>query len=163
VKHHFSLTTQSPKKWVVAGLAAAAALALDLITKAMAEARLPLGEFREVVPFLGLERTMNTGAAFGLFAGRPGLILVARVLALAVVVVYLFFEIRPLLSGVAAGVLVGGSIGNIVDQVTKGYVTDFLKLPWWPNFNLADVFIVVGTGLLLLSLLLAWRNADRKP
>jgi signal peptidase II len=160
VTSRFASVSQSPKKWIAFGVAVAVVLALDILSKSLAEAHLPLGEYREVLPFLGLERTMNTGVAFGLLAGRPVLILVARGLALTVVLAYLFIETRPLLSGIAAGLLVGGSVGNIVDQIGRGYVTDFLKLPWWPNFNVADVFIVAGVGLLLVSLVLTWRKAE---
>ena len=60
---------------------------------------------------------------------------------------------------VALGLLIGGSISNLVDRVRLGYVTDFLDLRWWPAFNLADASIVVGVGVLLGSLLLADRGA----
>jgi signal peptidase II len=60
---------------------------------------------------------------------------------------------------VALGLVIGGSVSNLVDRVRLGHVTDFLDLKFWPAFNLADSFIVVGVGILLLALLAADRPA----
>jgi signal peptidase II len=60
---------------------------------------------------------------------------------------------------VALGLVIGGSVSNLVDRVRLGHVTDFLDLKFWPAFNLADTFIVVGVGVLLLALLAADRSA----
>ncbi len=57
------------------------------------------------------------------------------------------------------GLLIGGSVSNLVDRVRLGYVTDFIDFRWWPAFNLADSFIVIGVGILLAALL----AADRRP
>ena len=59
----------------------------------------------------------------------------------------------------ALGLLIGGSISNLVDRVRLGHVTDFIDLSWWPAFNLADSFIVVGVAILLFALV----GADRAP
>ena len=60
---------------------------------------------------------------------------------------------------VSLGLVIGGSVSNLVDRVRLGHVTDFLDLRFWPAFNLADSFIVVGVGILLLTLV----AADRVP
>jgi signal peptidase II len=60
---------------------------------------------------------------------------------------------------IALGFLIGGSIGNLVDRIRLGHVTDFLDLTYWPAFNLADTFIVVGVAILMASLVVA----ERKP
>jgi signal peptidase II len=62
---------------------------------------------------------------------------------------------------VALGLVIGGSVSNLVDRVRLGYVTDFLDLRWWPAFNLADSFIVVGVLVLLGALVLAERDPRR--
>ena len=59
----------------------------------------------------------------------------------------------------ALGLLIGGSISNLVDRVRLGHVTDFIDFGWWPAFNLADSFIVIGVAILLVALL----GADRRP
>jgi signal peptidase II len=60
---------------------------------------------------------------------------------------------------VALGLLIGGSTSNLIDRIRLGHVTDFLDLRYWPAFNLADTFIVVGVGILLLALVAADRRA----
>src|SRR5207253_1502073 len=59
----------------------------------------------------------------------------------------------------ALGLLIGGSLSNLIDRVRLGHVTDFLDLGWWPAFNLADSFIVIGVAILLVALVLA----DQRP
>ncbi len=63
---------------------------------------------------------------------------------------------------VALGLLIGGSAGNLVDRLRLGHVTDFLDLRYWPAFNLADTFIVVGVAVLLVTLFAADRNDARR-
>jgi signal peptidase II len=64
---------------------------------------------------------------------------------------------------VALGLVIGGSVSNLIDRVRLGHVTDFLDLTYWPAFNLADSFIVIGVAALLLALVAADRNAARPP
>jgi signal peptidase II len=59
----------------------------------------------------------------------------------------------------ALGLLIGGSLSNLIDRIRLGHVTDFLDLQWWPAFNLADSFIVIGVAVLFLTLL----ASDREP
>ena len=94
----------------------------------------------------------NSGVAFGIDAGSD----VAIVVLTAAVVGALMFlfarePTRPRL-WLATGLLVGGALSNFADRLTQGAVTDFLDPPAWPAFNLADVAIVVGAGLLALIL-----------
>jgi signal peptidase II len=138
-------------KWSLAFAVAAAALAVDLLSKRLAQAT----DFRayEIAPFLTIQRQVNRGVAFGLFWERYGLILGAAAIALAVILLYLRLESRPVLAGVAGGLLLGGSLGNLWERLSRGEVTDFLKIPYWPTFNFADVFIVAGVVLVAISLL----------
>jgi signal peptidase II len=66
---------------------------------------------------------------------------------------------RHTLLPVAVGLVLGGSVSNLVDRLRLGYVTDFLDLDYWPAFNLADTFIVVGVGVLFLSFVAADRSS----
>lgn len=140
-------------KWSLFAAATAVALAVDLVTKHLAEARLILGHTDKILPFLYLERTANSGVAFGLLGGRTALIVLANIVALAIVGAYVFIDRRAVLAGLAGGMVVGGSLGNLVQRLTgDGHVTDFLKFPHWPNFNMADVFIDVGIAVVVIGL-----------
>ncbi len=61
----------------------------------------------------------------------------------------------------ALGLLIGGSLSNLVDRIRLGYVTDFIDLGWWPAFNLADSFIVIGVAMLVVAALLADRGPNK--
>lgn len=155
-------------KWCVLVLAMAIALAIDLVTKNLAEQRLAVGETHKILSFFFLERTANSGVAFGLLGGKGALIIVANVVALLVVVLYVAVERRPLLAGIAGGLIMGGSLGNMVQRVTAdGHVTDFLKFPYWPNYNMADVFIFAGIAAIFIGLVLetvrVWRAGRSTP
>ena len=153
-------------KWSLLVVVAAIALAVDLITKNLAEQNLVLGESQKILPFLYLERTANTGVAFGLLGGGGVLIIVANIIALAVVVFYVTLERRYLLAAIAGGLIIGGSLGNLYQRVANdGRVTDFLKFPHWPNFNMADVFVDVGIAIIFIGLILEMvrvYKADRR-
>jgi signal peptidase II len=141
-------------KWGLLVVMAVIAAALDLWTKALAEERLALGEIHEVLPFFSWQRTANSGVAFGLLHDRGWLILLANGVAIVVVLVYVLMDRRWLLPAIGGGLIVGGSAGNVFQRVTgDGHVTDFMRFPGWPNFNLADVFIVLGIVIVFLGLL----------
>jgi signal peptidase II len=155
-------------KWSLFVVVAAIALGLDLLTKHLAEQNLVLGETDKILSFFYLERTANDGVAFGLLGGNTALIIVANVVALLVVALYAFMERRVFLAGIAGGAVIGGSLGNMVQRITgDGHVTDFLKFPHWPNFNLADVFIDAGIAVIVLGLIVeavrAWRAGRQTP
>ena len=140
-------------KWSVLVVFIGVAVGLDLLTKSIAEHHLVLGETRKILPFLYLQRTANNGVAFGLLGGRGPVIIVANVIAIAVVLFYVVMEKRALVAGIGGGLIIGGSLGNIVQRIAYGVVTDYLKFPHWPNFNLADVFIVLGIAVIFLGVL----------
>jgi signal peptidase II len=155
-------------KWSLLVVVAAIVLTIDLVTKSLAEQHLVLGESRKILPFLYLERTANTGVAFGLLSGKGALIIVANVIALAVVVFYVAVERRYLLGAIAGGLIIGGSLGNLYQRViADGRVTDFLKFPHWPNFNMADVFVDLGIAVIFIGLIVemvrVWRAGRRTP
>jgi len=138
-----------------AGMLAVAAVAIvaDQATKHLIASELALGENRQVLPFLDIRHVRNSGIAFGIFPGR--LEVVSLLTAGAVIWMIVHFArsgSRHMLFPVALGLLIGGSISNLVDRVRLGYVTDFVHLSHWPTFNLADSFIVIGVVLLLIGL-----------
>jgi signal peptidase II len=142
-----------PLQW--AGLAAVsiAAVTADQLTKAVVASQLDLGEELQVVGPFAIHHVQNSGIAFGLFARST--VVVTVLTALAVAWMVWFFarsgSRHPVLPA-ALGLLLGGSVANLIDRVRLGHVTDFLDVGWWPAFNLADSFIVVGVVILLATL-----------
>src|SRR5207249_4248260 len=111
---------------------------------------------------LWIHHVQNSGIAFGLFASATPVVIVLTGVAVAWM---LGFFARagarhPVLP-VALGLVIGGSLSNLLDRVRLGHVTDFLDVRFWPAFNLADTFIVVGVGILLAALVLADRDPRR--
>jgi signal peptidase II len=135
--------------WRRAALVLVAVVVLDQVTKALVRSGVRLGEEDSVLPAVSIVHVRNTGVAFGAFSGG-GLLVVALVAAALTALVFYFVTHldRPLV-WLPTGLLLGGSVGNIIDRVRDGAVTDFVKLPHWPAFNVADVAITVGVVALL--------------
>jgi signal peptidase II len=148
------------RQWLGLAAVAAAAVFADQLTKMIVSSALGLGEEVEVVGPLSIHHVQNSGIAFGLFPTATEVVIVLT--GLAVTWMLLFFARsggrHPILP-VALGLLLGGSLSNLVDRVRLGHVTDFLDFRYWPAFNLADMFIVAGVAVLIGALLLA----DREP
>jgi signal peptidase II len=152
----------SPQQWLALGAVAAAATGADQLTKAVVSSRLGLDEQIKIVGPLSIHHVQNSGIAFGLFASATSLVILLTGLALAWM---LWFFARacarhPVLP-VALGFVIGGSISNLFDRVRLGHVIDFIDLRFWPAFNLADSFIVVGVAILLAALVLTDRERGK--
>jgi signal peptidase II len=147
-------------QWLSLVAVALAGIAADQLTKAIVTSRLGLYDEVHVVGPLSIHHVQNSGIAFGLFASATSVVIL---LTTAAVAWMLYFFARsgarhPVLP-IALGLVIGGSVSNLVDRVRLGHVTDFLDLKFWPAFNLADSFIVVGVAILLLTLV----ATDRRP
>jgi signal peptidase II len=139
-------------KWhtprVAAVLAAAIVLIVDQASKALvwhSRASLPVYLFGDV----RIEETHNTGMSFSLLTGHPEVLLIGVGLISAVVLVLLFIVPRPY--ALPLGLVLGGSLGNLVDRLRWGWVLDFFGVYWWPTLNIADIAIVAG------AILVGWR------
>jgi signal peptidase II len=143
------------QQWAGLGAVVVAAIAADQLTKLIVASELTLDEGLHVIGPFSIHHVQNSGIAFGLFASATPV--VTLLTALAVGWMLLFFarsgSRHPVLP-VALGLLIGGSTSNLIDRIRLGHVTDFLDLRYWPAFNLADSFIVVGVGILFVALLL---------
>ena len=140
--------------WVGMSVVAVVAFVADWITKAIATDQLVLGESHSILPFLDLQRIHNTGVAFSRLSGRQSIVMALTIVAVTWILIYFRRSggrHRYVPPGI--GLLVGGAIGNFVDRLRHGYVTDFIHVSHWPVFNLADVFITIGVATLLLGLL----------
>ncbi len=149
-----------PAQWAALLVVAGAAAAADQLTKLVVAGALELGDSAQVLGPLSIHRVRNTGIAFGLFSDATSVVIALTTIAIVALVVFFARSARrhPLLP-VAVGLVLGGSISNLVDRLRLGHVTDFLDFDYWPAFNLADTFIVVGVALLFLSFVAADRTS----
>ncbi len=143
------------------GLAAVAVLA-DQVVKRLVEARLDMHVPVEVLPFLSLYRTHNTGVAFSLMSSIGSLGLAALTLAITGFVLWIALRTDPrqVMARIGFALIVGGAIGNLIDRLWLGHVVDYVLLHaggWsFAIFNLADAFITVGAAMVILDEALAW-------
>jgi signal peptidase II len=149
-------------QWLALAAIALAAVAADQLTKHIVTSNLRLDEGTHVLGPLWIHHVQNSGIAFGLFASATAVVIVLTGFAVAWMLTYFARSgARHPILPVALGLVIGGSLSNLVDRVRLGYVTDFLDLRFWPAFNLADSFIVIGVGLLLAALVAAEREPRR--
>ncbi|HTD57879.1 MAG TPA: signal peptidase II [Solirubrobacteraceae bacterium] len=135
--------------WLRAALVTGLVVGLDQLSKVAVRNSIVPGETRGVLPGLQLVNTRNKGVAFGFLPGRHLAVSLLVGAALAVLLVYFARNYRTPLIWLPTGMLLGGALGNILDRVRAGSVTDFVKLPLgWPPFNLADASITLGVLLL---------------
>jgi signal peptidase II len=128
---------------------AAVVVAIDQATKQLVIASIDRGELVDVLPGLDLTYTRNSGVAFGALAGGGLIVGLLIALSLTLLIAYFATHVSEPWLWLPVGLLVGGALGNLVDRVNEGAVTDFIDPVLWPAFNVADVCIVGGVlGLL---------------
>jgi signal peptidase II len=134
---------------LLTALVAVAVVVADQITKAIV--RSEIARFDEVDLFLGIKliHTRNTGVAFSMFSGGGTVVVVIALIALAALVAFFVVNIHRRLVWLPTGLLIGGAAGNLIDRVRIGAVTDFVKFPHFPAFNVADMCITFGVLALL--------------
>lgn len=141
-----------PQAAARAGVVVATVIAIDQTSKALVRSALDRGEQRALLPGLDLVHVRNDGIAFGLFSGGGVVLVLIALVALAAVSAFFFANMTTPLMWLPTGLLVGGALGNLIDRLRDGAVTDFIDLPRWPAFNFADSAITVGIVLLLYIL-----------
>lgn len=149
-----------PIEPVVLAVAALAILVADQVSKAAVATSIEVGQRVSVFgQFVELWHAQNRGAAFSLFQGGTLFFLAVTVLALGMIgYFYRTFRGGSLWLQVMLGVALGGTLGNLVDRLRQGYVTDFVSVGFgdlrWPTFNVADASIVLGIGATVIYLML---------
>jgi signal peptidase II len=136
--------------WGRAGLVAAVVLIADQLTKQLVRSSIALGVSRHLLPGVTLVHAQNSGIAFSLLTGSDVGVIIVTLVVVAVVLTYFARQGERRGMWLACGLIVGGALGNLADRVRAGLVTDFIKLPHWPAFNLADTAITLGVLTLLI-------------
>lgn len=136
--------------WLWTALVTVLVVVLDQLSKSAVRKSIVPGETDNVLPGIQLVDTRNKGVAFGFLPGRHVVVTVLVGAALLILLVYFARHRDKPLIWLPTGMLLGGALGNILDRLRAGSVTDFVKLPLgWPAFNLADACITLGVLLLL--------------
>ncbi len=159
-----SPATAAPSRrgaWARAAIVLAVVLAADQLVKRLVVDSLERGEVRDLVWFVDLVNTRNTGVAFGQLQNGGVIVSVVIAVALAGLLVFFVRNAQKPLVWLPTGMLLGGALGNIVDRIREGAVIDYLKLPHWPAFNVADASITVGVVILLVVIERGDRAARR--
>lgn len=150
------------RAWASALSLAAVVAVVDQLSKTAIENNLVIGERVDVLGPLQLTNVGNTGIAFGLAGGGGKAIIFLTLIALALITILFARDPQRRGGWIAVGLLLGGAAGNLIDRIAHEAVTDFIKLPMWPSFNLADIAITCGVILLAWSFLRDPKEGDHQ-
>jgi signal peptidase II len=153
-------------KWrnVVFFLTALGVVAADQLSKIWIRSNLAVGQSLPETGFFRLTRVHNTGAVFGLFRDQSFTLTIVALVSIVVILLYALFIYRRLpildnkLGRLALGLILGGAVGNLIDRLCLGYVTDFIDVGVWPAFNVADSAVTVGIIIIAYTLLFLTRT-----
>ena len=151
-------------------VAAVVSIFLDQWTKVLARANLSLDAWQGVTViegFFNLRLSMNTGVAFGMMQKLPGGRIILSIIGLAALALVFYYlrqtTLRQTRMHLALGLVAGGAVGNLIDRIYFGKVTDFIVWHYkgheWPAFNIADAALVVGVCRMALEMMLEKRQA----
>lgn len=133
--------------------------AADQLTKTWIRSNLAHGQAIPESGFFQITHVQNSGAAFGLLTDQSVLLAVVAIIGVILLLVYALFLHHRLLflntvpGSLALGLILGGTIGNLIDRMLRGYVTDFISVGIWPDFNIADSAVTVGAIIVAYFLL----------
>lgn len=140
-------------------------ISLDQITKQLVVKHLSWYEVQPLIPHLNFVHMKNTGAAFSMFNTAPVYVFAALGVAVSIAII-VWMRRNPsgqTLVATALALILGGALGNVIDRVTRGSVVDFVDFyigSWhFAAFNVADMAITLGAGLMILDMLLDMRRA----
>ena len=137
------------RAWARAALVMVLVIVLDQTTKALVRSGVAPGDSESVLPGVEIVHVRNEGVAFSRFSGGGTIVAVIVGVALVALVAYFATHLDKPLVWLPTGMLLGGALGNVIDRIRDGAVTDFIKLPGWPAFNVADISITFGVLVLL--------------
>ncbi len=132
----------------------------DRASKVLVSDYMTLGQSIPVLPgVLHLTYIKNPGAAFGMFPGQPWFLIFVGVLIVAAMLFYVHRVDRNSLLQLALALMLGGATGNLIDRILYRGVIDFIDFRIWPVFNVADIALVAGVGVLLLDMYMDWKRS----
>ena len=136
-------------------ISAVCVLILDQVTKYIIIEKLPISSEIEVIRgFFYITHLKNTGAAFGLFQDSTRTLTIISFVAIALIIILkIILKLNYAFYNVSLGFILGGALGNLIDRYFVGEVTDFLNFTFWPVFNIADSFIIIGFCLIIILIL----------
>ena len=135
--------------WTRVAVLLAGIVAADQIIKEVVTSTIERGQQESVIAGIKIVNVRNTGVAFGQLQDGGAIVAIVITLAIAALLAYFARHARRRLMWLPTGMLLGGALGNVIDRVREGAVVDFVKLPYWPAFNVADVAITFGVIVLL--------------
>jgi signal peptidase II len=133
-------------------LVAVAVVVADQVSKAIVRGQISRFDENELVLGIKLINTRNTGVAFSMFSSGGPLVVIIALVALAALIAFFVTHIHRRLVWLPTGLLLGGAAGNLIDRIRLGAVTDFIKFPHWPAFNVADICVTLGVLSLIYVL-----------
>ncbi|MFC2034613.1 signal peptidase II [Chloroflexota bacterium] len=140
----------------------------DQLSKLWIRTHIISGQSLPETGFFRLTHGQNTGAIFGIFQGNNNTLTILVIIVTVSILTYFFFVrdrypfLNTRLNTIASGLILGGMVGNLIDRIHLGYVTDFISIGSWPDFNLADSSGVVGVIIFTFSILPIFRNTSFK-
>ena len=139
---------------------------LDQISKEVIRRQLPLYGSWPEEGFFRIVHGLNTGSAFGLFAGFTNALIIASIVGIGVVLYYFQKQQMSVVwHRLSIGLIVGCALGNLFDRIKDGAVVDFISVGWWPAFNIADSAISIGIVILIFTLMfgekLGWYSVSK--
>jgi signal peptidase II len=143
-------------------------VAADQLSKWWITSNLALGETLADFGFFRIIRVQNTGAAFGIFQGHPLIFTIIDFVGIAVILalVLLFSRRWPVLDRMwvrsGLGLVLGGTVGNLIDRLRVGQVTDFFDFKIWPTFNVADASLTVGVIILIFCIIFISKPSGKR-
>ncbi len=136
-------------------ISAVCILILDQVTKYIIIEKLPVNSSIEVIGgFFYITHVKNSGAAFGLFHDSIRILTIISIVAIVLIIILkIILKLNYAFYNVSLGFILGGALGNLIDRYFVGEVTDFINFTFWPVFNIADSFIIIGFCLIIILIL----------
>ena len=153
----------SRKLYMYITLTIAIVLILDQISKFAVRSLMTEGQIIEVIQgFFNITYINNSGVAFSLLSGQRGLVTAVQIIAMVIVAIFLFkTKGKSKLLDISLAMVLGGGIGNIIDRIAFGAVTDMISFKIFPPvFNVADIGVTVGCALIILDLIMDIRRGE---
>jgi len=142
-------------------IAALLVVIIDQVSKHFIRTGLTLGEKMPEEGFFQITYSVNTGGVFGLFADQAFLITIIAAVGIIAILIYSRYPaFNGLLVRISLGLILGGAVGNLIDRIRFGWVTDFIDIGGWPVFNLGDSAIVIGVILILYHFIFRARKIE---